>query len=299
MTGGDLALVGANYDSDVASYAGSAYIFRRQPGSEVWMQEAKLVASDAAEHQKFGSSVSISGDVAVVGAPGILSDKGAAYIFRYDSASGSWYEETKLQESMDQTFGESVSISGDMLVVGVLGSNYREGKAYLYQYDSLSEIWTEKGCLMASDGHLWNDLGCSVSISGETILVGAVGDSTTGVHSGSAYVFDATFFGLSINPNPPVSGQGATISAFDGEPFTSTWLVCSTTGVGSTPYPPLNIVLALDRPRLVPGTSGEWTNAEGNVEWSLIVPASVAGMTIWFQAAQQDKVTNVISTTVQ
>ncbi|MDP8238325.1 MAG: FG-GAP repeat protein, partial [Candidatus Hatepunaea meridiana] len=70
---GDYAVVGAGYDDDDGEASGSAYIFVRD-GAD-WTQQAKLTASDAAEGDYFGCSVTISGDYAVVGAYG--DDDGA------------------------------------------------------------------------------------------------------------------------------------------------------------------------------------------------------------------------------
>jgi hypothetical protein len=79
---GDYAIVGASYDSDKGTDSGSAYIFRRDGAN--WVQQAKLTASDGAAYDRFGISVSISGDYAIVGVcddddKGINS--GSAYIF--------------------------------------------------------------------------------------------------------------------------------------------------------------------------------------------------------------------------
>lgn len=66
---GNTAVVGATTDDNEAGeHAGSAYVFRRR--GSVWSQEAKLIASDAAEEDHFGQSVGISteGDMVVVGA---------------------------------------------------------------------------------------------------------------------------------------------------------------------------------------------------------------------------------------
>ena len=73
---GDYALIGAQ--GDVIN-AGSAYIFVRS--GTTWTQQQKLTASDAASNDGLGASVSLSGDYALIGAPGFNSDTGSAYIF--------------------------------------------------------------------------------------------------------------------------------------------------------------------------------------------------------------------------
>jgi hypothetical protein len=80
---GGVALVGSPYDDDHGDYSGSAYVFRWNGSS--WVEEQKLLASDGAEADRFGDSVSISGDVALVGArtdDDSGTDSGSAYVFK-------------------------------------------------------------------------------------------------------------------------------------------------------------------------------------------------------------------------
>ena len=79
---------GAGYDDDDGNDSGSAYVFKRTGTS--WTQEAKLLPSDGAALDHFGSSVSISGDYAVVGATGDddnAPDAGSAYLFKRSGTS--------------------------------------------------------------------------------------------------------------------------------------------------------------------------------------------------------------------
>ena len=113
---GNTAIVGAfEYDSPL-DLAGSAYVFTRS--GTTWTQQAELVASDQEAYDRFGTSVSISGDgnTAVVTCP--LDDvhanaTGSAYIFTRSGIT--WSEQAKLVAS-DQAidrFGSSVAISSD------------------------------------------------------------------------------------------------------------------------------------------------------------------------------------------
>jgi hypothetical protein len=86
---GNLALIGAVYDDDNGSNSGSAYIFRFD--GKVWQEEAKLLASDGASEDNFGRSVSIDGNLALVGAywdDDNGSNSGSAYIFNFGSCEG-------------------------------------------------------------------------------------------------------------------------------------------------------------------------------------------------------------------
>jgi len=189
---GRAMVVGANGDG---SNSGSAYVFRYDPeGSGRWVEEAKLLASDGAFGDQFGVSVSIDGDAIVVGAfedndNGV--DSGSAYVFRYDGSD--WVEEAKLlapDGAEDDSFGWSVSIDRDAIVVGAYldddnGSN--SGSVYVFRYDGFG--WVEEAKLLTSDGTAYDFSGSSVSIDGDTIVVGAYGDDDNGLYSGSAYVF--------------------------------------------------------------------------------------------------------------
>lgn len=195
---GDAILVGAYGDDPAGSSSGSAYVFRYDPGSESWIEEDKLVASDGSSGAHFGESVSLSGGVALVGANGdsvIQDDMGSAYVFRFDSGSGSWIEEDKLTASNgaeDDKFGSSVSVSGDAAVIGapfsdVKGNN--SGAAYAFRYDSGSGSWIEEADLTPSDGFKIDNFGNSIFIDGDTALIGSVGDGVCEINTGSAYLY--------------------------------------------------------------------------------------------------------------
>lgn len=188
---GDTALVGAQGDDDNGGASGSAYIFEQVGGA--WVQQAKLLASDGQEGDEFGFSVSISGDIAIVGAP--FEDEngdrsGSAYIFQ--KVGGIWTQTAKLVAADGEPwdlFGLSVSISGDTAIVGVSyddDNGYGSGSAYVFE--KVDGIWTEVAKLLASDGAASDFFGLSISISGNTALVGASLDDDLGSASGAAYV---------------------------------------------------------------------------------------------------------------
>ncbi len=86
---GNLALIGAYRDNGNGSNSGSAYLYRFDGSS--WQEEAKLLASDGASEDNFGRSVSIDGNLALVGAywdDDNGSNSGSAYIFNFGSCEG-------------------------------------------------------------------------------------------------------------------------------------------------------------------------------------------------------------------
>ena len=198
----DYAIVGAPEDDHAGRLSGAAYVFVFDGQS--WTEQAKLTASDAAEQDRFGSSVSISGDYAIVGAWGENFISGSAYVFIRNGQS--WTEQTKLTASDATslgTFGISVSISGDNTIVGAFQSN----AAYLFVRDG--ESWIEQAKLTASDGVGGDEFGLDVSISGDNTIVGARSGNAAYVYSGITVSLDRervelpTDFVLSQNyPNP-------------------------------------------------------------------------------------------------
>ena len=189
---GDYCIIGAYEDDDNGPDSGSAYIFKRE--GDNWIQQAKLVASNGQVGDRFGWSVSISGDYCIVGAP--YSDEysywsGLAYIFKREGES--WVEEVRLSASDGETedkFGLSVSIDCNYCIVGAPyddDNGHWSGSAYIFKHEG--ESWIEQAKLLALDGKYKDHFGLSVSISGDYCVLGAYEDDDNGTDSGSAYVF--------------------------------------------------------------------------------------------------------------
>ena len=191
---GDTIVVGAKGIRISGPYQGSAYVFAKPGTSWTDMTEtAKLRASDGAASDNFGISVAISGDTVVVGAVyGGTPDTGTAYVFLRGSGwSGTRTENAKLTASdgIDgASFGQSVAISGDTVVVGAndadLQGNYQyQGAAYVFVRPA--GYWadtTQNAKLIASDAAFQDSFGLSVAIDDDTIVVGTK-------YSHSSYVF--------------------------------------------------------------------------------------------------------------
>ena len=119
-------------------------------------------------------------------------------MFEKNDSTGLWFETAKLIASdgtAGDQFGFSVSVWGDLAIVGAHHDDDdgdRSGSAYVFQKDDSTGVWHEIDKLTASDGETGDIFGTSVSVSGTTILVGALNDDTeNGVDSGSAYVFES------------------------------------------------------------------------------------------------------------
>jgi uncharacterized delta-60 repeat protein len=154
------AIVGA-YGPDEPPAVGVAYIFGRN--SLGWTEKQILAADDGQAPDRFGLSVAIAGDTAVVGAPdadvnvGPVNNphQGAAYVFNREGAV--WKQKDKLKAgdgASNDAFGYSVSIGGVGLVVGAPGHDLEgkqnQGQTAIFQQldsdaDGLPDEWETKG----------------------------------------------------------------------------------------------------------------------------------------------------------
>jgi FG-GAP repeat len=218
---------------------GAAYVFTG-PWSGTQTQTAELLASDpSADNDQLGTSVAVSGNTVVAGAPnrrvGSSTSQGAAYVFTapWSGIQNQVAELTASDGISGDELGYSVAISGNTLVAGArqveVGSNSDVGAAYVYTQPSGGWVTTSADTaeLTASDGDGSDNLGDSVAISGATIVAGAPrhdAESSTSDY-GAAYVFGP---GTVVVPPPVVvpathpaikvgsiaGGRGAITAAF-------------------------------------------------------------------------------------
>ncbi len=195
---GEAALVGVPHDAWRGRASGAAYVFRSD-GPE-WVREARLTAADGDEWEEFGASVALSGDIALIGAPGHSQadppKPGAVYVFGYDGQR--WIEKAKLvasDGSPRDRFGRAVALAGDTAVVGAwLDDDHgpSSGSAYIFRRDG--SAWVEEAKLVPFDGGPGDGFGLAVTVSSgllQWVVIGAWRDDDNGAESGSAYVFRA------------------------------------------------------------------------------------------------------------
>jgi sugar lactone lactonase YvrE len=155
-------------------------------------QQQELTASDGATGDYFGSSVAVSGDTAIIGAPhtgfvGGISDilPGSAYVF-VRNGSGTWTQAQELTASdglPEDGFGAAVAMSGTTAMIA--GHAKGLGAVYVFVRNG-SGTWTQVQELTASDGAVGDNFGQSVSVSGNTAVIGAPFKNS---YQGAAYLF--------------------------------------------------------------------------------------------------------------
>ena len=186
---GNIALVGARWDDDNGIDSGSAYLFDVNTGQQLF----KLLPSDGAAGSVFGTSVALSGNIALVGAAGDEENgiaSGSVYVF--DATTGAQLNKLRpLDAASGYGFGFTSSLSGNIAVIGAWGVDdvgENSGAAYIFDVTTGEQLFK----LNASDAASGDLFGNSVAIDGNTILVGAQFHASKGGNSGAAYVFDAT-----------------------------------------------------------------------------------------------------------
>ena len=213
---GGRIVVGSPYDSANGIYrSGSVYVFERASG--VFVETARVSASDGFQSDQLGSAVSLSGDVLASGAP--LHDtpdywRGAIYVHEWDG--GAWVERAQLvepDEVQGSGIGRSVALEGDLLVAQngtwVANGLTQVGSVVLYRRTPCGFLAEER--LFASGLQTFAGFGHALALSGARLVAG--GSSVT---NDRAYVFD-------VDPAPAItsyctagttaSGCQATVSA--------------------------------------------------------------------------------------
>ncbi|MGB9597895.1 MAG: FG-GAP repeat protein, partial [Candidatus Poribacteria bacterium] len=177
---------------------GQEQLIENKPGKayikhSVTFQEWLLTANNGRNGDRFGRSVSIDGNWAIIGADGddtVGAEAGAAYIFHFDGTN--WVQQQKivgLDTTRDDGFGCSVCISGDFAIVGAYGNNGK-GAAYIFYFNGTR--WVQQAKITANDAPVNDLFGWSVSINNNYAIVGdPFNDLIDGVidDSGAVYIF--------------------------------------------------------------------------------------------------------------
>ncbi len=190
---GDTIVAGATLAPSSANPIGAVYIFNRTANG--WSQSQRLVATDTITTTQFGYSVALDNNVLVIGTPfnpsgGSLG--GDVYVF--NRANGVWSQSQKLSGPNPtgfRQFGRSVDIDGDYLAVGAshvdIGTAADAGSAYVYQL--LDGQWVLQSELINESPIPGGGYGTTISISGQSVLVGELGNSTFTNPFGAVHAF--------------------------------------------------------------------------------------------------------------
>jgi len=220
---------------------GSAYFYARQ--GSTWIQQAELAADDSTLGQNFGWSVALDedGDTALIGAPFKIQfraqGRGEAFVFTRTGTS--WRQAARLiaaDGAINDFFGISVSLGGNLAIVGAAGRSNSTGAVYVFT--GSGSRWTQQAQLTARDGMPGDYLGwCVAHGHGETVLVGAPFRSA--LPRAPVYVFAGTASGwsqqaeLTPSDQPGFFGNAIAFGGGNTAVFGSGGAVYVLTGSGS------------------------------------------------------------------
>jgi hypothetical protein len=179
------------------------------------VQQAKLLASDGAANDAFGSSVAAAGNEVWIGAPGHANSVGAAYLFGPDGAGWSERQQVGASTPGDFAFGQAVAMSGDAAVFST--SDVYSGVDATYVFRRSNASWGEETRLLPADAIPGTSVH-QVAISGDTVLAAGldavyVFRTSAGVWSQEAKIV-APQAGTSFGSSVALDGDTALVGAF-------------------------------------------------------------------------------------
>jgi hypothetical protein len=188
---GDTILVGAPRDDDLGNLTGSAYVFVRS--GTTWSEQAKLLAPDGLDEDRFGSASALDGDTALLGAPfdDTVTGTDAGSVYAFVRSGTTWsFQDKLIQSSSSFQFGRALDLGGDRALIGEAPG--------AWSYTRSGSVWSLEQELpgWGNDG----DFGAAVTFDGGTALVGA---------PLSCAVFLYTYDGALWNPQDRFTATGA------------------------------------------------------------------------------------------
>ena len=158
-----------------------------------WTHQEKIIPSDGTSMEMFGQSLALKDETLAVGAQSNVNGvyrTGSTRVYVRSGNSFSLQQKISVSEASRQdSFGASVALSGETLVVGALRSEEGDGSgsAYVFIRES-GTTWKQQQKLRSSNGMQDDIFGSQVAFDGNSVVVGAYGENS---QTGSVYVFTA------------------------------------------------------------------------------------------------------------
>jgi len=172
-------------------HSGCVYFFKKT--NDKWAYHSTEFSPNNSAYDRFGCSVSIYGNFAVIGSRGDLDGNHGGKAYAYINFLNNWNMQKDLTapdvQYMDN-YGGSVELRGDYAIIGASQVSKSEtspgdnetGSAYIFKRSGAD--WTQQAKIVSSDFQPHGYFGASVQINDNYALVG--GDFT---HDGAIYTF--------------------------------------------------------------------------------------------------------------
>jgi FG-GAP repeat/IPTL-CTERM motif len=192
---GNRLIIGMPQDSAILSRQGSATVLEFDESTSTWNEKATLRPGDELGSMAFGEAVAISGNLALVGAPG--RQTGVTFVFRYDETLQEWVEFQKLfleSRRANDSFGRATAITGSSLFVGAVNFNVAELKReiaiYVFDFSAETNQWQQSDRLVPELAATnFDTRSMSISVAEGVLAVGIHQDNTHTSSTGSASFF--------------------------------------------------------------------------------------------------------------
>ena len=204
---GGKALIGAHLDATTGSGSGRAYLHDANSGTLLRTFENPTPATN----DFFGSAVSLSGNLALIGARNDAlggTGFGAAYVF--DASTGALlrtFANPGPLPNVSDSFGQAVAISGNRALISAIGDDRgaaNAGAAYLFDTTTGALLQT----FLNPTAQSGDNFGIDVALFGNFALISTINDDTAALNAGAAYLFDTTTGSLVhtfLNPTPELN----------------------------------------------------------------------------------------------
>ncbi len=196
---GSIAVIGApNKTVGFNAAQGKAYVFVRT--GTTWTEQLKLTAPDATAGDRFGSSLSLLGTTAMIGAPSKTiaanANQGAVYVFEQSGVT--WPQKVRLTTAdgaSGDKFGTAAALRGDVALIAAASKSVggRAGAGAAYVFLRSGPDWIQEQQIVANNTDPAGGFGTSVALAGSTAVIGQLGRTITeNAGQGVAYVYNLT-----------------------------------------------------------------------------------------------------------
>ena len=190
----DTLMIGSHFNNPTGDFNGrSGAVYTYTLTNSVWVEDQKIVSLDLAYLDNFGYSVSLDGDIAMVGSnlDDTISGRNAGSVTVFRRINNTWAETAKLLPNDGESemgFANLIQLQGNRALIGSSRSGSENGYAYVFEYDGADWIQTKK--LIPSLPAFSNQYNSSIFLWNDTILIGAIFGESLGTNSGAVFQYE-------------------------------------------------------------------------------------------------------------
>ena len=183
---GDQMLVSA---SGMGGGQGAVWAYAYDAASDSWQEQGQLQAPALTAQTGLGTSLALTDEVALVGAPGFLGGTGAVLVYGATDEDG-WQLATFLTPFETQggtAFGTSIAFDGTTALIGAGGGGFGAGRVFAYDMNPETGEWSTASQIASGEDGRRDFFGASVAMDGDVAVAAALGADGS---AGAAWVME-------------------------------------------------------------------------------------------------------------